>query len=81
MKILKKILENITGVEKIVPQNEWSYHFNILKYKPDIMVHGDDWNLSQDGKELKIDALFWKSYLIPKKASALKEVTGVRTPT
>ncbi len=53
----KKILENIRGVEKIVPQNEWSYHFNILKYKPDIMVHGDDWNLSEDGKQLKIDAL------------------------
>ena len=31
----KKILENIKGVEKIVPQNEWSYYFNILKYKPD----------------------------------------------
>lgn len=53
----KKILENIKGVKKIVPQNEWSYHYNILKYKPDIMVHGDDWNLSQNGKKLKQDCL------------------------
>ena len=53
----KKILENIKGVQKIVPQNEWSYHQNILKYKPDIMVHGDDWNLSEDGKKLKLEAL------------------------
>jgi phosphoenolpyruvate phosphomutase / 2-hydroxyethylphosphonate cytidylyltransferase len=53
----KKILENIKGVKKIVPQKEWSYYFNILKYKPDIMVHGDDWNLSEDGRKLKSQAL------------------------
>ena len=53
----KKILENIIGVKKIVPQNEWSYHSNILKYKPDIMIHGDDWNLSENGKKLKKDSL------------------------
>ena len=52
----KKILENIKGVKKIVPQKEWSYYFNILKYKPDIMVHGDDWNLSEDGRKLKSEA-------------------------
>ena len=28
----KKILENISGVEKIVPQNEWSYVNNIKHY-------------------------------------------------
>ena len=53
----KKILENIRGVKKIVPQYEWSYHLNILKYKPDIMVHGDDWNLSKNGRKLKKDCL------------------------
>ena len=53
----KKILENIKGVEKIVPQKEWSYYSSILKYKPDIMVHGDDWNLSADGRRLKSEAL------------------------
>ena len=39
----KKIVENIVGVEKVVPQNEWDYSVNIKKYKPDYMVHGDDW--------------------------------------
>ena len=39
----KQILENINGVNKIVPQNEWSYCNNLKKIKPDIMVHGDDW--------------------------------------
>lgn len=39
----KKILENIKGVSTVVPQDEWDYSPNLLKYKPDIMVHGDDW--------------------------------------
>ena len=39
----KKILQNINGVYKIVPQNDWEYSNNLIKYKPDIMVHGDDW--------------------------------------
>ena len=53
----KKILENIKGVYKVVPQNEWNYSSNILKYKPDIMVHGDDWKLSEEGNKLREDAL------------------------
>ena len=53
----KKILENIRGVYKIVPQKEWSYNINILKYKPDIFVHGDDWNLSESGKKQKLETL------------------------
>lgn len=53
----KKILENIKGVYKIVPQNEWDYNINILKYKPDIFVHGDDWNLSESGKKQKLETL------------------------
>jgi len=53
----KKILENIKGVYKIVPQKEWSYNINILKYKPDIFVHGDDWNLSENGKKQKLETL------------------------
>ena len=53
----KKILENIKGIKKIVPQNQWSYHSNILKYKPDIMIHGDDWNLSENGRNLKNESI------------------------
>lgn len=39
----KKILENIVGVSRVVPQNEWDYAPNIRKYRPDFMIHGDDW--------------------------------------
>jgi phosphoenolpyruvate phosphomutase / 2-hydroxyethylphosphonate cytidylyltransferase len=39
----KKIAENILGVEEVVPQKEWDYSVNLKKYKPDYMVHGDDW--------------------------------------
>lgn len=37
------ILGNINGVYKVVLQDSLSYKDNILKYKPDIVVHGDDW--------------------------------------
>ncbi|MFA5518948.1 MAG: phosphoenolpyruvate mutase [Spirochaetota bacterium] len=39
----KNVVENIRGVEKVVPQEEWSYVSNLLKYKPDAIIHGDDW--------------------------------------
>lgn len=39
----KKILQNFKGVKKIVPQQENDYSHNIKKYKPDFMIHGDDW--------------------------------------
>ena len=44
----KKILENISGISKVVPQTEWEYSKNILKLKPDYMVHGDDWINGRD---------------------------------
>ena len=39
----KKLFENITGVYKVVDQDELSYRVNLNKYRPDIVVHGDDW--------------------------------------
>ena len=44
----KKILENISGISKVVAQNEWEYSKNILKIKPNYMVHGDDWKFGDD---------------------------------
>ena len=43
----KKILKNINGIKKIVPQNDWEYCNNLKKIKPDFMVHGDDWKLNE----------------------------------
>ncbi|MEM1111836.1 MAG: phosphoenolpyruvate mutase [Pseudomonadota bacterium] len=39
----KRIIENITGVTRVVPQEQWDYAHNIRGFKPDFMVHGDDW--------------------------------------
>ncbi len=39
----KAVIENIKGVSKVVPQEEWSYVPNLRKYKPNFIIHGDDW--------------------------------------
>ena len=39
----KMVVENIKGVAKVVPQEDWSYVPNLKKYKPDYIIHGDDW--------------------------------------
>ena len=39
----KNVVENIKGVDTVVPQEEWSYVSNLKKYKPDAIIHGDDW--------------------------------------
>lgn len=37
--------ENIKGVSRVVEQHTLSYRDNLLKYRPDIVVHGDNWRL------------------------------------
>jgi phosphoenolpyruvate phosphomutase len=39
----KKVIEHIKGVSQVVPQEDWSYVPNLRKYKPDMIIHGDDW--------------------------------------
>ena len=39
----KKILLNLKGVVKVIPQNNYDYSENIVNLKPDYMIHGDDW--------------------------------------
>ncbi len=39
----KQIVENIKGVNRVIPQNTLDYVPNLLKLKPDYVVHGDDW--------------------------------------
>ena len=39
----KSVFENINGIYKVVEQSELSYAANLRKYKPDFVVHGDDW--------------------------------------
>ena len=38
-----KIIENIRGVAKVIPQDTLSYWKNLEALKPDYLVHGDNW--------------------------------------
>ena len=44
----KQVIESIKGVSTIVPQDDWSYAPNLVKYKPDYIIHGDDWEYGPD---------------------------------
>ena len=37
------VVRSINGVTDVVPQDDWSYVPNLVKYKPDYIIHGDDW--------------------------------------
>ncbi len=39
----KAIIENIKGVSEVIPQETFSYVENLMKIKPDYVIHGDDW--------------------------------------
>jgi phosphoenolpyruvate phosphomutase len=47
----KAVIENIKGVARVVPQEEWSYIPNLLKYRPYAIIHGDDWKDGPASKE------------------------------
>lgn len=37
------VVRSIQGVADVVPQDDWSYVPNLRRYKPDYIIHGDDW--------------------------------------
>ena len=39
----KTIVENLKFVDRVVVQNSLDHTENLIKYKPDFVVHGDDW--------------------------------------
>ena len=39
----KALFENIAGVWKVVTQRNLSYRENLERYKPNFVIHGDDW--------------------------------------
>ena len=39
----KAMMESVSGVSRVVEQRTLSYRENLEKYRPDIVVHGDDW--------------------------------------
>lgn len=48
------IIENISGVKEVVSQDTLDYTDNLLKYKPDYVVHGDDWT-NNDLKNIRLN--------------------------
>lgn len=63
----KKIFENIKGVVEVVEQSSLDYTENLEKYKPDYVVHGDDWKTGVQSmiRQAVIDKLAeWKGELI-----------------
>lgn len=39
----REVTESIKGVSRVVPQDTLDYTPNLRRYKPDYVVHGDDW--------------------------------------
>lgn len=46
----KQVVENLKGVSRVVMQEDWSYVPNLKKYKPDYIIHGDDWKVGSLSK-------------------------------
>lgn len=55
-----EVVQNIKGVSKVVPQQEWSYIPNLKKYKPDAIIHGDDWKTGSLTREREEVIAFMK---------------------
>ena len=83
----KIVVENIKGVDEVIPQETLDYIPNIEKLKPDFVVHGDDWKtgvqkqvrqqvidkLNEWGGEV-IDIPYTKSISSTKLHNHLKEI-------
>lgn len=55
----KQVVSNIKGVAKVVSQDTLDYRPNLRELKPDVVVHGDDWQTGIQSKVRKqvIDTL------------------------
>ncbi len=55
----KAVVEQLRGVDRVVPQNTLDYVPNLEKYRPDFVVHGDDWKegVQAPVRQRVIDAL------------------------
>ena len=55
----KEVVENLKGVARVVAQETLDYVPNLRTYKPDYVVHGDDWRegVQREVRQAVIDAL------------------------
>jgi phosphoenolpyruvate phosphomutase len=66
----KLIVENLKGVEKVVPQTTLDYIPNLKEFKPDYVVHGDDWKtgVQKEVRQRVLDTLAeWGGELVEPK--------------
>ena len=58
----KLIVENIKGVDQVIPQTTLDYVPNLKKIKPDYVVHGDDWKsgVQKEVRQRVIDVLSYE---------------------
>jgi phosphoenolpyruvate phosphomutase len=62
-----QVVENIKGVVRVVPQTTLDYVPNLQKYKPNFVVHGDDWQqgVQKNVRQSVIDCLAqWQGELV-----------------
>jgi phosphoenolpyruvate phosphomutase len=62
-----EVIGNLKGVVRVVPQHTLDYVPNLRTYKPDFVVHGDDWQTGVQAKtrQAVIDALLeWGGTLV-----------------
>ena len=55
----KVIIENLKGVARVIPQATLDYVPNLLKLRPDYVVHGDDWRtgIQREVRQRVVDTL------------------------
>lgn len=61
------VVNNIKGVKNVVPQETLDYRENLRKLKPDVVVHGDDWQkgIQKETRQQVIDTIKeWNGELI-----------------
>jgi phosphoenolpyruvate mutase len=78
----KKIIENIKGVHRVVPQDSIDYTDNLMELRPDIVVHGDDWRQGFQHKvrEKVIETLsMWGGELVEVKYTEGVSITKLET--
>jgi phosphoenolpyruvate phosphomutase len=46
----KRVIESVKGVKRVVPQETLDYAPNLRRYRPDYVVHGDDWREGVQGR-------------------------------
>jgi phosphoenolpyruvate phosphomutase len=46
----KIVIENVRGVSRVVPQETLDYEPNLRRYRPQYVVHGDDWVIGIQAK-------------------------------